>query len=109
MGCLLFPAQRHNRTVVPSALPPASMLNEVAQLAEFEVESGLFYLPTWTADQIAGLLFGALMLASFLLAQSFDAWVAREQREELGICSRCGGVNDPAACQEGDCPYRQGQ
>jgi len=79
----------------------------MAQLAEFEVESDLFYLPTWTGDQIAGLLFGALMLASFLLTRSFDAWVARQQREELEICTRCGGVNDPAVCRESGCPLRK--
>uniref|UniRef100_A0A061R9C7 Uncharacterized protein n=1 Tax=Tetraselmis sp. GSL018 TaxID=582737 RepID=A0A061R9C7_9CHLO len=77
---------------------------EVAQLADFQVESGLFYLPSWTSDQLAGLAFGVLMVAAFYLTRNFDEWVAVQQREELGLCAKCGGLNDPEECREGGCP-----
>lgn len=63
--------------------------------------------PAWTLDQIAGLVFGAGMLAAFGLAGTFDAAVARGQRRELGVCARCGGVNEAASCPEKECPLRR--
>lgn len=78
----------------------------VTGLAEFQVETGLFYLPSWTPDQLAGLAFGAFMVACFIGTRRFDEWVAAQQREELGLCARCGGLNDPGACKQEDCPMR---
>jgi hypothetical protein len=47
------------------------------------------------------------MLAAFGLAGTFDAAVARGQRRELGVCARCGGVNEAASCPEKECPLRR--
>lgn len=63
--------------------------------------------PDWTPDQIAGLLFGAFMLASVWGASKVDAIIARQQRRQLGICVECGGLNEPGTCQEAKCPLRQ--
>ncbi|GBF87874.1 hypothetical protein Rsub_00586 [Raphidocelis subcapitata] len=63
-------------------------------------------LPPWTLDQIAGLVFGGVLLAFLLSAPAVDAWFARRQRQQLGLCERCGGVNDAATCREGACPLR---
>eukprot|EP00873_Tetraselmis_striata_P040365 jgi/Tetstr1/460629/TSEL_005827.t1 len=81
----------------------------VSGLADFQVETGFFYLPSWTGDQLAGLAFGAFMAACFLSTARFDEWVATQQREEMGLCSRCGGLNEPGACAEEKCPMRQQQ
>lgn len=88
---------------------PAIPQEVVAPVAEFQSETGLFYLPTWTGDQLAGLAFGGLMLAAFLLARSFDEWVASQQREELGLCRSCGGLYEPEQCRKGRCPSRDKQ
>ena len=111
--------------------------------------------PTWTLDQIAGLVFGvssghmwaepsilllspfslicsshrprpfpsltspvsplsslppsiqAGLLASVLLAYRVDVAIARGQRAELGLCERCGGVNEAASCTDAACPARR--
>jgi hypothetical protein len=47
-----------------------------------------------------------VLLASVFSAPAVDAWFARRQRRELGLCERCGGVNDAATCREGACPMR---
>ena len=65
--------------------------------------------PTWTLDQIAGLVFGVGMLASVFAARGVDVAVAKSQRRALGLCERCGGVNEVASCAERDCPVRKGQ
>jgi hypothetical protein len=49
-----------------------------------------------------------VMLASVLSAKSVDEWVARAQRQQLGLCERCGGLYDPATCTEGQCPLKAG-
>lgn len=64
--------------------------------------------PAWTLDQIAGLVFGAGMLASVFAARGVDAAVARAQRRELGLCEQCGGVNDAGSCSEKGCPLKKG-
>ena len=65
-------------------------------------------MPTWTLDQIVGLVFGGLMLAFLLGSNQVDVWVARQQRRQLGLCERCGGVNEPGSCREAGCPMRAG-
>ena len=30
-----------------------------------------------------------------------------DQRRELGVCARCGGVNEAASCPEKECPLRR--
>jgi hypothetical protein len=80
---------------------------EVASLAEFQVETGFFYLPTWTGDQLAGLAFGAFMIAVYYGTRNFDEWIAASQREELGLCPTCGGLHDPALCKAGKCPAKK--
>lgn len=63
--------------------------------------------PAWTLDQIAGLVFGGIMLASVLLATKVDVFIARAQRRDLGLCEECGGLNEPETCASGKCPYKQ--
>lgn len=62
--------------------------------------------PVWTLDQIAGLAFGGLMLASVLLATKVDVLIARGQRRDLGLCEDCGGIYDPDLCNQGQCPSK---
>ncbi|KAG2489402.1 hypothetical protein HYH03_012042 [Edaphochlamys debaryana] len=64
-------------------------------------------MPTWTLDQIAGLVFGGLMLLAVLSARQVDQSVARAQRRQLGLCEECGGVFDPKSCQIKDCPSKK--
>eukprot|EP00197_Chlamydomonas_leiostraca_P005559 CAMPEP_0202868540 /NCGR_PEP_ID=MMETSP1391-20130828/10935_1 /ASSEMBLY_ACC=CAM_ASM_000867 /TAXON_ID=1034604 /ORGANISM="Chlamydomonas leiostraca, Strain SAG 11-49" /LENGTH=157 /DNA_ID=CAMNT_0049548723 /DNA_START=26 /DNA_END=499 /DNA_ORIENTATION=- len=66
-------------------------------------------MPTWTLDQIAGMAFGMVMLASVLSAKSIDEWVAKQQRRQLGLCESCGGVYDAATCKQQGCPMKTGQ
>jgi len=63
-------------------------------------------MPTWTLDQIAGLAFGFVMLAFVASSKQVDVFVARAQRRQLGICEECGGVYDPATCQQAGCPSK---
>lgn len=46
------------------------------------------------------------MLAFILGANQVDVWVAKQQRRQLGLCERCGGVNEAASCGVADCPMR---
>ncbi|KAK9841442.1 hypothetical protein WJX74_005916 [Apatococcus lobatus] len=62
--------------------------------------------PPWTIDQIAGLIFGASLLAIYLSLGKVDEWVARSQRQQMGLCPECGGLNEPKTCEEKKCPYR---
>ena len=55
------------------------------------------------------LLVQVLMLASLVLANKVDSVVAAAQRQELGLCAKCGGLNDTDTCRESDCPLRQGR
>jgi hypothetical protein len=51
-----------------------------------------------------------VMVAFFAGAPQVDIWVAKQQRRQLGLCERCGGVNEPGSCREAACPLRaQGQ
>eukprot|EP00199_Chlamydomonas_sp_CCMP681_P004657 CAMPEP_0119106348 /NCGR_PEP_ID=MMETSP1180-20130426/4064_1 /TAXON_ID=3052 ORGANISM="Chlamydomonas cf sp, Strain CCMP681" /NCGR_SAMPLE_ID=MMETSP1180 /ASSEMBLY_ACC=CAM_ASM_000741 /LENGTH=143 /DNA_ID=CAMNT_0007091665 /DNA_START=13 /DNA_END=444 /DNA_ORIENTATION=- len=65
-------------------------------------------MPAWTLDQIAGMVFGGVMLASVLSARQVDLFFARAQRRQLGLCEECGGIYDPATCAQGKCPSRTG-
>jgi len=47
------------------------------------------------------------LLASVLLAYRVDVAIARGQRAELGLCERCGGVNEAASCTDAACPARR--
>jgi hypothetical protein len=38
-----------------------------------------------------------------------DVLFAKQQRRQLGVCEACGGLNDAATCQQGECPMRQGK
>jgi len=62
--------------------------------------------PVWTPDQIAGLIFGAFMIAVVASGGKVDEAIARSQRRQLGLCERCGGVNEPGSCPEAGCPLR---
>lgn len=40
-------------------------------------------------------------------APQVDQFVARDQRRQLGLCERCGGMNEPGSCAEANCPMRR--
>lgn len=63
--------------------------------------------PAWTLDQIAGLVFGGLLVAFYFSSQVIDKAVARSQRRELGLCEECGGVYEAATCQKANCPLKR--
>ncbi|BDA46710.1 hypothetical protein COCOBI_09-1630 [Coccomyxa sp. Obi] len=69
-----------------------------------KVAAVLDQAPAWTLDQIAGLAFGGILVASVLVGSKIDQIIARSQRRELGLCEECGGLNDPATCKENRCP-----
>jgi hypothetical protein len=83
---------------------------EPSRLAAAPVEllalAALDEAPAWTLDQAAGLAFSGLLVALYLSATQVDAWVARAQRRELGLCEECGGLYDAATCAEARCPSR---
>ncbi|GIL69193.1 hypothetical protein Vretimale_12589 [Volvox reticuliferus] len=64
-------------------------------------------MPAWTLDQIAGLMFGALMVTAILSARQVDTMVAKVQRRQLGLCEECGGVFEPGSCKQQNCPARR--
>lgn len=68
--------------------------------------SALDAAPEWTLDQIAGLVFGGFLVALYFSSRFIDEYVAVSQRRQLGICEKCGGVNDRDSCAEVDCPRR---
>eukprot|EP00884_Botryococcus_braunii_P021974 jgi/Botrbrau1/8460/Bobra.0237s0077.1 len=77
-----------------------------AGLVGILLRTHFFETPPWTLDQIAGLVFGGVMAASYFGAGVVDMWVGRGQREELGICQLCSGLNDETSCAEAKCPRR---
>lgn len=62
--------------------------------------------PAWTLDQIAGLVFGGLLLTLYFSSSTVDQFVARAQRKELGLCEQCGGLYEMKTCPKDSCPYR---
>lgn len=46
------------------------------------------------------------LLLAVYFAKQVDVIVARSQRKELGLCEECGGLFDPATCEEWRCPQR---
>lgn len=50
-----------------------------------------------------------VMVVLIVSAPAVDAWVARQQRRQLGLCEECGGVNDPATCRQARCPRQRQQ
>ena len=71
--------------------------------------SALDAAPEWTLDQIAGLVFGGFLVALYFSSKFIDEYVAVSQRRQLGICEKCGGMNDRDRCAETDCPQRSSQ
>ena len=64
--------------------------------------------PPTTLTTLSLLPTQAGLLASFLLASRVDAAIARGQRADLGLCVKCGGVNEGTTCREAGCPLRGG-
>lgn len=62
--------------------------------------------PEWTLDQIAGLVFASLLVTLYFSSKLVDEYVATSQRIELGICQKCGGLNNKNECKEKECPLR---
>jgi hypothetical protein len=46
------------------------------------------------------------MIASYFMAKFVDSYVAASQRKDLGLCVKCGGLNEGEgiACMEENCP-----
>lgn len=84
------------------AIPSAATAQPLADLAAAIVDEA----PVWTLDQAVGLVFGGLLLLLYLSSTLVDKFVAKGQRRQLGLCEECGGVNDPATCQQQGCPSR---
>jgi hypothetical protein len=49
-----------------------------------------------------------LMLASYFLAKLADSYVAESQRKDLGLCTKCGGLNEGVVdkCPLDNCPRK---
>ena len=63
--------------------------------------------PAWTLDQIAGLVFGGLLVVFYFSSQIIDSSVAKSQRRQLGLCEECGGVYTAATCRKDNCPLKR--
>ncbi|GLC58049.1 hypothetical protein PLESTB_001312500 [Pleodorina starrii] len=97
------------RDVLSHGLQPVSSHIRRPSQNKWVVRAGAMdAMPAWTLDQIAGLVFGAIMLASVLSARQVDVAVAKAQRRQLGLCEECGGVYEPGTCQQGNCPAKRG-
>jgi hypothetical protein len=48
----------------------------------------------------------ALMLAFYFSSNYVDVYIAKQQRKQLGLCERCGGLNDAATCSQDGCPMK---
>ena len=113
--------------------PPAALLPQVAA----DLATAVDEAPAWTLDQAVGLVFGGLLLLLYLsstqvgvvrvtsrwalrtckavadrcvvllIGAQVDRFVARQQRQQLGLCEECGGVFEPGSCTEKSCPARQ--
>lgn len=46
------------------------------------------------------------MLVFYFSANFVDVYIAKQQRKQLGLCERCGGLNDAATCSQDGCPMR---
>ncbi|CAI7742525.1 unnamed protein product [Closterium sp. NIES-54] len=72
---------------VASFQPDASYVSGIA-----DIGATLLWLQPFTESEIAGLVFGAAILACAASAPRVDEWFARAQRRDLGVCEGCGGV-----------------
>ena len=79
---------------------PAQLLHDIAALDS---------APEWTRDQIAGLVFGGLLVALYFSSKFIDDYAAASQRKQLGLCEKCGGLYDGSSCPERDCPEKARQ
>jgi hypothetical protein len=48
----------------------------------------------------------ALMVAFYFSSSYVDVYIAKQQRRQLGLCDRCGGLNEPATCSQDGCPMK---
>lgn len=48
----------------------------------------------------------ALMVAFYFSSNYVDVYIAKQQRRQLGLCDRCGGLNEPATCSQDGCPMK---
>lgn len=91
-----LPASRRVTTVNPRL--PSLKFSELGILADAS--------PQWTPDQIAGIVFAAFLLLVYASSQVVDAFVARAQRRQLGLCEKCGGLYNRESCpysEKGEC------
>jgi len=72
-----------------------------------ELAAAMDQAPAWTLDQIAGLVFGGVLVAFYFTSQQIDELVAAGQRRHLGLCERCGGLYESSTCRQKDCPGKR--
>lgn len=89
-----------DQRLFPRPVAGKSNLRQVFELAALDTA------PDWTLDQIAGLVFGGFLVALYFSSKFIDEYVAVSQRRQLGICEKCGGLNDKSTCLEKECPLR---
>ncbi len=92
-----FRATTRPRTARPCPTSRAQLLHELAALDS---------APEWTLDQIAGLVFGGLLVALYFSSKLIDDYAAAAQRKQLGLCEKCGGLYDGSSCPERNCPEK---
>jgi hypothetical protein len=98
----IFSPRPHQR-YIPRPVVGRSNLDQVFELAALDTA------PDWTLDQIAGLVFGGFLVALYFSSKFIDEYIAVSQRRQLGICEKCGGLNDKSTCSEKECPLRNNQ
>jgi len=52
------------------------------------------------------LLLQGVMVAFYFGSKEVDVFIAKQQRKQLGLCERCGGLNDPTTCSQDGCPMK---
>lgn len=57
-----------------------------------------------STDIIFFFLFQGVLVVAYYSSGVVDAYIARSQRRDLGICEECGGLNDPDTCSQAACP-----
>ncbi|GJP37631.1 hypothetical protein CLOM_g22071 [Closterium sp. NIES-68] len=73
-----------------ASLQPDNFAVDISRLAD--IGATLLWLQPFTESEIAGLVFGAAIIACAASAPRVDQWIARAQRRNLCICEECGGV-----------------
>ena len=107
LGSRTLPLYRlPNKYRLPSQQHRCSLTTMHSYQPLVELATALDEAPAWTLDQIAGLVFGGLLIAFYFSSQFIDKAVAKAQRRDLGLCEECGGVYDATTCPKQNCPEK---